>query len=99
MKNNSLSLSCPLPEAVCCDDHEHCCPSGYKCDTKDGRCLRGNEAIPFYKKTAANKEVKSVICPDQSSQCPDQTTCCELATGQWGWYAIFFESYHLEIVF
>ena len=24
---------CPLPEAVCCNDHVHCCPHGYTCDT------------------------------------------------------------------
>uniref|UniRef100_A0A4W5LII3 Granulins domain-containing protein n=1 Tax=Hucho hucho TaxID=62062 RepID=A0A4W5LII3_9TELE len=23
---------CPLPEAVCCEDHEHCCPHGTTCD-------------------------------------------------------------------
>ena len=22
---------CPLPNAVCCSDHQHCCPSGYTC--------------------------------------------------------------------
>ena len=22
---------CPLPNAVCCSDHQHCCPSGYSC--------------------------------------------------------------------
>uniref|UniRef100_A0A672LR88 Granulins-like n=1 Tax=Sinocyclocheilus grahami TaxID=75366 RepID=A0A672LR88_SINGR len=25
---------CPLPEAVCCPDREHCCPKGYKCDLR-----------------------------------------------------------------
>lgn len=31
---------CPLPEAVCCDDHVHCCPSRLPvCDTTAGRCL------------------------------------------------------------
>ena len=22
---------CPLPNAVCCSDHVHCCPNGYSC--------------------------------------------------------------------
>lgn len=22
---------CPLPKAVCCADHMHCCPNGYEC--------------------------------------------------------------------
>lgn len=26
---------CPLPDATCCSDGEHCCPSGYRC-TKGG---------------------------------------------------------------
>ena len=31
---------CPLVEATCCDDHEHCCPSSLPvCDTIAGRCL------------------------------------------------------------
>ncbi|KAL3219862.1 hypothetical protein MRX96_005624 [Rhipicephalus microplus] len=25
---------CPLPDAVCCPDREHCCPSGYACDNE-----------------------------------------------------------------
>lgn len=34
---------CPLKEATCCDDHEHCCPSNLPvCDTVAGRCLSGN---------------------------------------------------------
>ncbi len=31
---------CPLVEATCCEDHEHCCPSSLPvCDTIAGRCL------------------------------------------------------------
>jgi len=31
---------CPLVEATCCADHEHCCPSALPvCDTIAGRCL------------------------------------------------------------
>jgi hypothetical protein len=48
-----LTFSCPLPQAVCCDDHQHCCPNGYTCDTKDGRCLKGEISVPFFPKTKA----------------------------------------------
>ena len=24
---------CPLPNAVCCSEHAHCCPHGYECET------------------------------------------------------------------
>ena len=42
---------CPLPDAVCCEDHLHCCPNGYQCDVADGRCIVGNVSIPLFKKT------------------------------------------------
>ena len=29
---------CPLTNAVCCNDHTHCCPSGYSCNTGQGTC-------------------------------------------------------------
>jgi hypothetical protein len=31
---------CPMPEATCCEDKEHCCPTELPvCDTAMGRCL------------------------------------------------------------
>jgi len=30
---------CPLgPDAICCDDHEHCCPHDTECDVAGGTC-------------------------------------------------------------
>ena len=30
---------CPLgPDAICCEDHEHCCPHGTECDVAGGAC-------------------------------------------------------------
>uniref|UniRef100_A0A7S3UE94 Granulins domain-containing protein n=1 Tax=Picocystis salinarum TaxID=88271 RepID=A0A7S3UE94_9CHLO len=30
---------CPYPQATCCDDHIHCCPTAHPiCDTKAGKC-------------------------------------------------------------
>uniref|UniRef100_A0A3Q3BG16 Granulins domain-containing protein n=1 Tax=Kryptolebias marmoratus TaxID=37003 RepID=A0A3Q3BG16_KRYMA len=34
-------VSCGLlvsPQAVCCEDHEHCCPQGYTCNMKTKTC-------------------------------------------------------------
>ena len=31
---------CPLPNAVCCSDREHCCPNGYTCDVSAGECIK-----------------------------------------------------------
>jgi len=30
---------CPEANAVCCEDHIHCCPHGTKCDVKDRACI------------------------------------------------------------
>lgn len=40
----------------------------------------------FTPHNAAHKPpgVTSVICPDQTSMCPDGSTCCQLATGEYG---------------
>ncbi|GBL86683.1 Granulins, partial [Araneus ventricosus] len=61
---------CPMENAVCCDDHIHCCPANTKCSTD--MCIQSN-----------NKSVeihllrnKDVICDDQSV-CPYGTTCCK----------------------
>lgn len=29
---------CPYSLAVCCTDHQHCCPSGYLCNVTVGQC-------------------------------------------------------------
>nr|2JYE_A Chain A, Granulin A [Homo sapiens] len=29
---------CPFTQAVCCEDHIHCCPAGFTCDTQKGTC-------------------------------------------------------------
>ncbi|XP_064613594.1 progranulin-like [Liolophura sinensis] len=77
---------CPLPKAVCCSDHTHCCPSGTTCDTSQGKCNRGEISTPWLKKQPAlsRASVGSVVCPDGQSQCPDKSTCCKLASGQYG---------------
>jgi hypothetical protein len=45
-------------------------------------------AIPFYLKTEAKKiekKIEDVPCPGGSASCPDGSTCCQLASGQYGW--------------
>ncbi|KAL3157963.1 hypothetical protein ABBQ32_012364 [Trebouxia sp. C0010 RCD-2024] len=52
---------CPLPEAVCCDDHVHCCPSNLPvCDVTAGRCLNKagagfDDSAEWFTKTPAEK--------------------------------------------
>uniref|UniRef100_A0A3B4VGM4 Granulins domain-containing protein n=1 Tax=Seriola dumerili TaxID=41447 RepID=A0A3B4VGM4_SERDU len=41
-----LWACCPLPEAVCCSDMMHCCPTGYTC-TEAGACIQ-NTRLHWY---------------------------------------------------
>merc|ERR1719483_675252 len=51
---------CPQPKAVCCSDHVHCCPTGYKCDVSAGTCSKGRLTLPWEEKTVAKKIVSEV---------------------------------------
>ncbi|XP_071812567.1 uncharacterized protein [Apostichopus japonicus] len=74
---------CPLPNAVCCSDHLHCCPNGYTCDVSQGTCSQGSEIMNWFEKTEATT-VGTVTCPGGQSECPDGNTCCLLSSGQYG---------------
>ncbi|XP_076826456.1 granulin b isoform X2 [Brachyhypopomus gauderio] len=80
---------CPLPQAVCCGDGDHCCPTGYTCDQKKPACIKGRREIPWFSKVVAKvtrgSEVTfdDVKC-DPTTSCAAGTTCCRLPTGQWG---------------
>ncbi|XP_078454932.1 progranulin-like isoform X2 [Lampetra planeri] len=78
---------CPLVKAVCCDDHEHCCPHGTTCNLPAQTCDKGALSLPWSTKTPALRvaggEPNAVICDDQSS-CPDGNTCCKTSSGGWG---------------
>lgn len=36
---------CPLPNAICCSDRQHCCPEGYTCNTGAGTCTKQTAKI------------------------------------------------------
>ncbi|XP_074835320.1 progranulin isoform X2 [Carettochelys insculpta] len=78
---------CPLVEAVCCQDHVHCCPKGYTCDLARGSCQQGLLSVPWLEKTPAHEEApprgRDVRC-DERTSCPDGSTCCRLEMGAWG---------------
>ncbi|KAJ8284443.1 hypothetical protein COCON_G00032930 [Conger conger] len=77
---------CPLPNAVCCADGDHCCPEGYECHVARTSCQRGSVVIPWYRKEealggpAAPTDVKC----DAEKSCAAGTTCCLLPSGDWG---------------
>eukprot|EP00058_Branchiostoma_floridae_P015157 XP_002600645.1 hypothetical protein BRAFLDRAFT_102424 [Branchiostoma floridae] len=77
---------CPLPSAVCCDDHVHCCPEDTTCEVSSGKCKRKDISIPWFEKVPAittEEEVSNVKC-DATHECPSKHKCCKLASGQWG---------------
>ncbi|XP_071038995.1 progranulin isoform X2 [Parasteatoda tepidariorum] len=37
---------CPYPNASCCADMQHCCPSGSDCDSTSQYCIRKNSSTP-----------------------------------------------------
>lgn len=50
---------CPYPQAVCCSDLSHCCPSGYRCNLVTQMCERKDQPwvkIPMVKKEAAEEQ-------------------------------------------
>ena len=78
---------CDIFQAVCCSDHIHCCPHGYTCDTKEGKCQKGDHIMDMLQKVSAvaivGEKVENVPCPGGQEACPDQTTCCQMASGQY----------------
>ncbi|XP_062847915.1 granulin b [Trichomycterus rosablanca] len=91
MKNFRKWGCCPLPQAVCCENGEHCCPKGYNCDKDNAFCVKGKHQIPWFKKQPAHvtkgtevmNAVGNVKC-DETTTCAAGSTCCKLLTGQWG---------------
>ncbi|XP_034425893.1 granulin b isoform X2 [Hippoglossus hippoglossus] len=86
---------CPMVKAVCCEDKQHCCPEGTKCDTAHEVCVSASlESVPMVEKLPAKRRenypvsaaltVGSVTCPGGKSSCPDGYTCCLLTTGDYG---------------
>ncbi|CAH8641245.1 unnamed protein product [Schistosoma rodhaini] len=76
---------CPIPQAVCCSDGEHCCPDGYTCDLSVGECIKNSHSSNESKKFSSNTILSSLpikigsnaLCPDSDVYCSDNSTCCE----------------------
>lgn len=62
---------CPLQNAVCCDDHIHCCPERTKCEV--GLCVQPDGANV----TAKRLPIEYITCFGTNFTCPDRTTCCK----------------------
>ncbi len=74
---------CPMPNAVCCSDGEHCCPNDYACTT-DGRCTdnqnkRPVDVMPVVQTAELSslqnsKASSNGMCTDRV--CNAKQTCC-----------------------
>ncbi|XP_027373006.1 granulins isoform X3 [Bos indicus x Bos taurus] len=73
---------CPMPNAICCSDHLHCCPQNTVCDLTQSKCLSKENATDLLTKLPAHT-VQDVKC-DMEVSCPDDYTCCRLQSGAWG---------------
>uniref|UniRef100_A0A3Q3B3Y5 Granulins domain-containing protein n=1 Tax=Kryptolebias marmoratus TaxID=37003 RepID=A0A3Q3B3Y5_KRYMA len=68
---------CPLPQAVCCSDREHCCPRGYRCNVAQQTCDRPGDT--------SGEPVGVRIPCDARTSCPKDTTCCFMEKShRWG---------------
>uniref|UniRef100_A0A671SCK2 Granulins domain-containing protein n=1 Tax=Sinocyclocheilus anshuiensis TaxID=1608454 RepID=A0A671SCK2_9TELE len=82
---------CPLPEAVCCPDQEHCCPKGYRCDLRRRSCIKTTwlhvEIVPLAhiddQKPQSSISEKDIQCGGGYS-CKDSETCCPTSQTTWG---------------
>ncbi|TKS91421.1 Granulins Proepithelin [Collichthys lucidus] len=82
---------CPLENAVCCPDKEHCCPQGYTCNIASNCCQKvimlQLESLPltpvFLPEHHPEPSVSEVKCDDQTS-CEDGETCCRTSATTWG---------------
>uniref|UniRef100_A0A8C5KV58 Progranulin n=1 Tax=Jaculus jaculus TaxID=51337 RepID=A0A8C5KV58_JACJA len=76
---------CPVPEGVCCSDHQHCCPHGYAC-TAEGHCQLGSRVVAGLEKMPARQvslsKISDIGC-DQHTSCPVGQTCCPSLRGGW----------------
>lgn len=75
-------------QAVCCEDHQHCCPSGYTCNVAAQSCEKRHWPGPVAaagglltcSQTAASSQ--DVLC-DEEHYCHEDQTCCKAKRDSW----------------
>lgn len=84
---------CPLVKAVCCADHEHCCPQGYTCNMQTGTCEKkgyGLQLTSLFLSNVDQSELReemedtNVQCDNTGVfVCPKKSTCCKISATEW----------------
>uniref|UniRef100_A0A8C0BN27 Granulin precursor n=1 Tax=Buteo japonicus TaxID=224669 RepID=A0A8C0BN27_9AVES len=81
---------CPLEQAVCCGDHQHCCPRGYTCNVATQSCEKLLAPTPLL--PAAPMAVTAVLggpaalggvgdAAPSAGTCPRPAGCCSDVPG------------------
>ncbi|XP_023242957.1 granulins-like [Centruroides sculpturatus] len=87
-KTNQGYGCCPMEDAVCCSDLQHCCPDEYICVDLFEICVKCPDVTGkhnFTRKLEPLREPFSlVIHANSCPQCPNWATCCPMTTGQIG---------------
>lgn len=81
---------CLIPhQAVCCDDHIHCCPQGTICNLEAETCDSQTASWPpigWVAKVAPLSTSAARLTDekcDKQTRCPVGTTCCKKDSGLW----------------
>ncbi len=73
-------------QAVCCEDHEHCCPQGYTCDLEFGTCVKASSllGVPVTRlQTHTDTRSEEEVLCDVSTRCSKTQSCCRLSDSTW----------------
>lgn len=73
-------------QAVCCEDHIHCCPADTVCNLQTQTCdspSRGHPPLHWVEKMPALTSGGHGEQCDKQTSCPGSTTCCKKLSGQW----------------
>lgn len=70
------------PQAVCCEDRQHCCPAGYTCNVKARTCEKDVDSIQPSVHLTLGPKVGNVAC-GEGHFCHDNQTCCKNSAGDW----------------
>jgi len=65
-------LSPRFKKAVCCDDHEHCCPTGAVCNLATLTCDGPRGSTPMERKAPAFSTAAPAVAPTQSRGEPEE---------------------------
>ena len=67
---------CPLLNAACCSDGQHCCPIGYKCDIDTDTCTKVNVVCPDQSSLCPLDNTCCVLASGKYGCCPNPNAVC-----------------------